>query len=68
MAWEPWNIQTDGPPCLGCFYWKPMFKYIRIRPGVESPDGIRCCHVESMYHDFSCFKDKHARPSAQVTD
>lgn len=55
--WNPWDIPQEGPPCarLNCFYWKPMFKYMRVN-GTEIPDGIACCQAPDMHHDFSCFK------------
>jgi len=59
--WVPWDIQTSGPPCVKCFYWRPQFKYITVskqEPIRYIPDGIVCCQRQEMFHDFSCFKEK----------
>lgn len=54
MKWEPWNIQSNGPPCRECRHWKPQFKY--FPDGTH--DGIRCCQAENMWPDFSCFTSR----------
>lgn len=52
FEWKPWAVAGDGPPCKHCQHWKPQFKYF---PDGTS-DGVRLCHAEQQYQDFSCFR------------
>uniref|UniRef100_A0A6M3IGX6 Uncharacterized protein n=1 Tax=viral metagenome TaxID=1070528 RepID=A0A6M3IGX6_9ZZZZ len=68
MNWEPWikyrhltNNQTERidltePPCKYCYFWRPQTKFIELHSGATIFDGVICCAVEEMQHDFSCFR------------
>lgn len=73
MKWDPWSLykNVDGddlpivaPPSPGCVFWRPVVltKYVYVKSlsgGVQAvSDGIRCCHADEMFHDFSCFTEK----------
>lgn len=63
MKWEPWNkltgevpiLDIEGPPCSNCKHWKPQPK-IDATPTGFVYVGVKLCHVEKMYADFSCFE------------
>ncbi len=46
------------PPCTSCGFWMPERKLRWVDEGYQEYDGVRFCHAEKMYHDFSCFEPK----------
>lgn len=76
-TWEPWSDASpdldappatnhgqpiQGPPCVGCRYWRPQWNYARTERGITF-DGIQCCHTPNdMESDFSCFRPKEQKP------
>lgn len=68
--WEPWNwyreewrssgqdeisISIGVPPCVRCRYWRPVAHGF-TRDGHRVFSGVRLCHAEEQFNDFSCFK------------
>lgn len=64
FVWEPWVefdkdapvLDIKEPPCPHCKFWKPQPVYIWVQHQGMTFDGVRLCHVEEMWEDFSCFK------------
>ena len=61
-AHESWFMQTkmpvlniEEPPCKLCRFWIPQQKYIETEQGFMSC-GVKLCHAEKQYSDFSCYK------------
>jgi hypothetical protein len=52
-------LPISAPPCPGCRNWAPQIEYRQTSTGFE-PNGLVCCHAESMLDDFSCFQLKGA--------
>jgi hypothetical protein len=49
---EP-QIPIDEPPCKYCIHFKPVVMHqetLNI--------GVRLCHTNEMYRDFSCYRTK----------
>lgn len=61
MDWKPWKefekelevLPVVGPPCADCIRWKPVRVYDH-----SLYSGVKLCHAENMWHDFSCFRNK----------
>ena len=45
------RLTVPAPPCPDCAHWRPL---IKLRDKGEF-DGIRLCHAEEMFRDFTCF-------------
>ena len=65
-AWEPWKTHEleppdltgiDEPPCKHCKYWIPQGNFSGSTGGFVWI-GVRCCHAEKMFNDFSCYREK----------
>ena len=62
MKWEPWESHKDkapikldisDPPCRDCKFWNP-----RIKTNDRGEyGGVVLCTVDSMCHDFSCYRE-----------
>lgn len=62
---NPWDIKTElpeldisEPPCKNCINWHPQQTFNSCVGKGFIPCGIRLCHAEKMYRDFSCYKEK----------
>lgn len=45
----------DSPPCRACDFWRPT---INANPsGWVAGNGVKCCHADQQYSDFSCFRN-----------
>lgn len=62
MSWKPWEeyghlkverLPIAAPPCPACRFWKPIPVFFPD----GTFDGVRLCHVEEQYKDFSCFDE-----------
>ena len=62
MKFEPWvtyrnhspvHIPVEGPPCIHCKFWEPIVMFTG-----RQTSGVRLCHSENQWRDFSCYKEK----------
>jgi hypothetical protein len=62
MKWQPYKdyenkqefLPIVEPPCRECEHFRP----VRLYNGYGNFSGVRLCHGESMFADFSCYKEK----------
>lgn len=59
MKWQPWidydiAANITEPPCKDCKYFKPQITY--YPNGIF--DGVKFCHSDEMFPDFSCFRER----------
>ena len=63
MPFDPWSLaqgkfpialDVAGPPCSACRHWKP----VALTDKNGNYDGVRLCHADEQFHDFSCFKER----------
>ncbi len=47
------TIDVSEPPCKQCKHWNP--RYLVRDDGTIA--GVRFCHAEEMFDDFSCYED-----------
>ncbi len=47
-------VDVSAPPCVGCKHWNPQVIFRQTDTG-QVRDGIRLCHAEIQYYNFSCF-------------
>lgn len=52
---SPVAVNIDGPPCKGCKLWDPIAIF-NDRVYI----GVRLCHSDEQYQDFSCYRAKEA--------
>lgn len=53
------ELPIAAPPCPNCRYWYPARKYQAIGDSRDKNpvfDGVRLCHSENQFNDFSCFR------------
>jgi hypothetical protein len=73
-VFAPWKIEPEpvelgpievaGPPCLHCLHWRPRAivreSELSLKDGTPFRyfDGVRLCHAEEQWRDFSCYVPK----------
>lgn len=55
------TINVWTPPCSDCLHWNPQVLF-RNSPIGQVAGGIKLCHADKMFSDFSCYQDKEANP------
>jgi len=58
MKWQPWKdydiaVNITEPPCKKCKHFMAQISY--YPSGLF--EGVKLCHAEEMFQDFSCFKE-----------
>lgn len=60
--WQPYvdfDIgQVKEPPCKVCVHFKPELELAHHKSDKVLFMGVRICHADEMFQDFSCFKAK----------
>ena len=69
FIWKPWDefkeqedqranvakLPIDEPPCKHCRFWFPVLEF-DLHYGYPHTTGVKCCHSEDMFDDFSCYR------------